>query len=421
MKLYIPDRAFEGNVYYTWAEYKKIFALANISVDSIIDIQREQIKLYSINDNESLKWLNAELFQPLNEDFSEAVERQVVDNIENNFQGLRKRFEEAQANGIDFNDELNRLINSYQEIINRVGGIQNMNYQELDAIGKSMYKLQNDINLLKSWMSSSESGHSFSELASLRIADQKNEKAHFVTKRVRNAPSLIRQLAGIGTALKGLQLEQLATEKLANRIPDMEKLDKDLAAVNTGSIRVNIGGGASVDIKEDISIFDLTFDQQIELVNGEKISLKELISRLGKNESVTVSQTGYETLQMAMVTAVSAKSTQSGKKIQLHAGLTTDRILAEVKSYDTAYWALKHMRQLKMANSSFRGSKDYNTMLINYNMSKMLTKIIGLKNDFLVTKEGFVPMEQFLDDQLKMNHYASVSPASLDGPMAVQI
>jgi hypothetical protein len=44
-----------------------------------------------------------------------------------------------------------------------------------------------------------------------------------------------------------------------------------------------------------------------------------------------------------MITAVSAKTTQEGKKIQLHAGLTTDRILSENISHDLEYWSLKHL------------------------------------------------------------------------------
>jgi hypothetical protein len=44
-------------------------------------------------------------------------------------------------------------------------------------------------------------------MAKLRIADNKTANAHFITQKRKGAPSLLRQLAGIGTALKGLQLE----------------------------------------------------------------------------------------------------------------------------------------------------------------------------------------------------------------------
>ena len=68
---------------------------------------KEQIKNYAYNDNSVLTQLNQEL-QELNSDFSTEIEKQVVQNIENNFHGLRKRFEEAESLGINFNDEIEK-------------------------------------------------------------------------------------------------------------------------------------------------------------------------------------------------------------------------------------------------------------------------------------------------------------------------
>jgi hypothetical protein len=52
-------------------------------------------------------------------------------------------------------------------------------------------------------------------------------------------------------------------------------------------------------------------------------------------------------------------------------------------------------------------------------MSKMLVKIIGIKNDFLVTKNGFVSMKDYLEKKLQDHYYISVAAASLTGPMTV--
>ena len=423
----IPTEALNeerGNFPYSWTAYKKMYVLSNISVSSIVELQKEQIKNYAYNDNSVLTQLNQEL-QELNSDFSTEIEKQVVQNIENNFHGLRKRFEEAESLGINFNDEIEKLLKSYQDLIGQVMALNNINYSQLDSIGKSMYKLQTDINLLRQWLTSAgESGRTFAEMEKLRILNSKTTNARFATKKNKNkTPSLLNQLVGIGNALKGLELEKVTTEKIADRLPDFasktQKFENGIKVINIGAIRVDIGKG-SVDIKEDISIFDMAFkNSEIQLANGKSITLEELILKLEGQESITLNNEGYEQLQKMMVSAVSAKTTKN--QIQLHAGLTVDRILSESKDNSYSYWALKHLHQLKMANSNFRGDSNYNTLLINYNMSKMLTKIIGLKNDFLVTKEGFVSMYDYINNLLTEQKYIHVNKATLDKSMKVVI
>jgi hypothetical protein len=107
----------------------------------------------------------------------------------------------------------------------------------------------------------------------------------------------------------------------------------------------------------------------------------------------------------------------------LHAGLTVNRILNEVQDrQDTEYWLLFHMKQINNSNPSFKGGNlPLMSYTVNYNMSKMLTKIIGLKNDFLVTNEGFISMYEFLSKKLNDGKYVSAKPASLANAMSVGI
>jgi hypothetical protein len=58
-----------------------------------------------------------------------------------------------------------------------------------------------------------------------------------------------------------LELEKIATKKIASKIPNMDNLNSVTEVVNTGNIRVSIGeGSGAVNIKEDISLFDLAFN-----------------------------------------------------------------------------------------------------------------------------------------------------------------
>jgi hypothetical protein len=82
-------------------------------------------------------------------------------------------------------------------------------------------------------------------------------------------------------------------------------------------------------------------NSEIQLANGKSITLEELILKLEGQESITLNNEGYEQLQKMMVSAVSAKTTKN--QIQLHAGLTVDRILSESKDNSHSYWALKHL------------------------------------------------------------------------------
>jgi uncharacterized protein (DUF433 family) len=70
-----------------------------------------------------------------------------------------------------------------------------------------------------------------------------------------------------------------------------------------------------VDIKEDVSIFDMTNDSMIQLADGTQETLQNLIAKANSGETVTVSLEGYQALQKAMITAVSAKSTKQGSRI----------------------------------------------------------------------------------------------------------
>ena len=54
-------------------------------------------------------------------------------------------------------------------------------------------------------------------------------------------------------------------------------------------------------------------------------------------------------------------------------------------------------------------------------MSKALDKIIGKKNYMMVTKEGFMPMGDFILNELYKENYIRVNKPLLDGSMRVEL
>lgn len=393
--------------------------------EMIIARQKQWAFTYNSNiiNNKLIENINNELISS-STDFTNEVNEKVVENIEKNFQGLKEKFEKAQKEkGFSFDVELKKLIASYQSIINKISSLQTdgniIEYNKLSAIDKSFFKLQTDIRLLEQWLESG-GGKSYADLAKLRIADQKTQNAHFIKVKRKNSPSLINQLAGIGTALKGLELENLAVKKLASKIPD----NNNYAAVNTGAIKISTSSGLAISIKEDISLFDLSMDLEIPLINGEIITIKELIQRCQNNDTIILDsqQDGYKKLQQAMVMAISAKSTNKKNKISFHTGLTTNSLLNNYNiEKDQRYWSLYHLWQLKTVNKNLKDDKNYRESLINYNMSKALDKIIGKKNYMMVTKEGFMPMGDFILNELYKENYIRVNKPLLDGSMKVEL
>lgn len=119
-----------------------------------------------------------------------------------------------------------------------------------------------------------------------------------------------------------------------------------------------------------------------------------------------------------MLTAISAKAAKN--TINLHSGLTVNNILSSAFK-DTEYEILKDLHEIKKINASFRENEEISDLLINYNMSKMLTKIIGIRNEFLVTPDGFISMHDYINKHLEHRKYVRVSKAKLVGPMDVII
>lgn len=411
----------------TWAQYKKIYGLENMNnnASAIARLQTEWTRMQASNRADIINKINAEINAQINPNFSAEIEKLVGQNLEKSFFNLKQRFEQAKQSKVNFNTTLEKIIQEYQALVNKIGSIQNnqgqINYKNLSTIEKSIFKLENDIVVLKQFLKQYPSGGTYEQLAQAKIGYSKTTTPQLMSKSSKKsgAVNILKQLQGIGSAIKGLELELAATEILGQHLPNLNANTTKSEVVNTGNIRVQIGGGRlSTNIKEDISLFNTGLDTTIELIDGKKISLKELITRNNKGVTVTVSQPGYEQLQKAMITAFSAKSSKS-KNIILHSGLTLSNLLDRVENKDSKYYALKHILQLYQWNNNMRGNVDYNKALVNYNLSKILDQIIGKKNDFIITNSGIQLMSDYISDMIKIGRYIRIPSFSYTKGMDV--
>lgn len=412
----------------TWSQYKKIYGLENIKNNAfaIARLQTEWIRMQVNNRTDIVNKINTEINAQINPDFSTEIEKLVGQNLEKSFFNLKQRFEDAKkTSNEDFNTTLEKIIKEYQVLVNKIGSIQNnqgqIDYKSLSTIEKSIFKLENDIVVLKQFLNKYPSGATYEQLARAKIGYSKTTTPQLMNKTSKKsgAVNILKQLQGIGSAIKGLELELAATEILGKHLPNLNTNNTTSEVVNTGNIRVQIGGSKlSTNIKEDISLFNTALNTTIELIDGKKISLEELIARNKNGVTVTVSQPGYEQLQKAMITAFSAKSSKS-KNIMLHSGLTLNNLLDRVEDKDSKYYALKHILQLYQWNNNMRGNIDYNKALVNYNLSKILDQIIGKKNDFIITNSGIQLMSDYISDMIKIGRYIRVSSFSYTKGMDV--
>ena len=418
MNQWQPNRPFSEPIHkYTWSQYKKVYMLSHITESNIIDLQKKQIKDYQFTsaNQRGLDQLNTEgTSVVLNNQLQKAVQIGIK-NIEKKLQQLNKnQFITGQSDtGKNFKSQLFKLIEEYKQLIAMYPSENSNNKTILAAINQLTINTEILENLYKL-----PEFNSYSQFKELRLSKKTNTLTN--SKNKTNTKSLVRSLQGIGSALIGNEFENVTLNLVKSIIP-VDQLD---GVVQTGAIQVAVIGGLSKSIKEDISIFDTTKKHlKLKLANGTSITLEELIQKANRNETIVLQAEDYALLQSAMTTAFSVKAASSNK-VRLHSGLTVHNILHNWGiNEDLEYWSLYHLWQLKTQyGNSIRPERNYVKNLINYNMSKMLHHIIGLKNEYFVTvNEGFISTYDYLNQILDSGQYIKVTSPNLLNPMSVDL
>ncbi len=378
----IPNRPFifpdNPPTIKSWSGYKKAFGTKMPTVQEIVELQKSWMSVYSTNKTNVLKSLNKDFFTKIN-DKDWIVEMQArISHIENNLNNLKTSEEYKISTVADLENNLNILIAEWKIIHSRLSS-----YNNTSTISAALDQLQNNINNLQNLLSSYNSSESISNVTTLNL---KGEEV-----------GLLRQLQGISTALKGFELEAFATEEINKRLPNEKKEENnEIKAIQTGNILYVGSGGKSISIKEDISLIDETLNTELTLKNGNKITIKELIKRCENDENIVLTAESYEQLQKNIITGFSAKTTALKSDITFHSGISWNWLKENGVSNNSFYWRLYHYVQLSSQYQRFNSPKGQVEMLADYVMSSALNKIIGIQNNILLTREGYVWTEDYL-------------------------
>ena len=381
----IPNRPFEfpdkPPTIKSWTAYKKAFGSRMPTPEQITELQKSWASVYAVNKSKTLKSLNEDFFTEINDSDWILEINKKINNIEGNLNNLKKSYDISTVAQLENN--LNNLTIQWKLIHNRLS-----NYQNTSTIGVALDQLQNNIDNLRNLLSNYNKTDS---LDSLRTFNTKGEEV-----------SLLKQLQGISTALKGFELEASATEEINKRLIEKEGTKSSKKALQTGNILFKGTGGKSVSIKEDISLIDEAFLQaEVTLRNGETITIEELIKRCEKDEKIVLTAESYEELQGYIITGISAKTTAIGSDIVFHSGISWNWLKSNGASNNEFYWRLYHYVQLSGQYMRFKSPQGQVEMLADYVMSSALNKIIGIKNNLLLTRRGYEWTEDYLNNITK--------------------
>lgn len=378
----IPDRPFsfpdKPPTIKTWSGYKKVFGTKMPSVNEIVELQKSWASVYSINKTKVLESLNEDFFEKINDKEWISEINAKISNIEKNLNNLQVN--QNISTVLDLENNLNNLIIEWKKIHFRLA-----NYNNTSTISAALNQLQSNIENLQNLLSNYDKSESISNITVLNL---KGEKV-----------SLLKQLQGISTALKGFELEAVATEEINKRLPDDKNdVNSKIKAIQTGNLLVVGTSGKSTSIKEDISLIDETFyDIELILKNNEKITIRDLIERCKNDKKIVLTQESYRQFQQAIITGISAKTTALGSNITFHSGISWNWLEKNGSSDNSFYWRLYHYVQLSQQYAKFNSPTGQVEMLADYVMSSALNKIIGIQNNILLTRKGYEWTEDYLN------------------------
>ena len=391
----MPDRAFSQNSSLwnikSYSAYKSIFY-----TQSVKQLNETYLKKLQI---ESIQLLRLPATDPLLQSFNRCLtEFNTADDGLISIDNTLKTFEEAvvtkkqlkNISAADLSAKVEGLIAQWKLLGEYFGGLTKENIGiSAQAIRPALQALSDNIVQIETLMYAESDG--IIDLSALKTSQGK---------------SFLNSIVGIINALKGFEFEDKATKFLIDKL--ISNQEERITIANLGDVRYNIqlGTDRNVNIKEDLAVFDKIYESKmLTLMNGEQISLKELIVRANQSEQIVLTAESYKDLQDMMLAGISAKSS-SGKKAHLQA-LSVPRALnmmEEHGGFDTNCWILKHLFDLYTYHSSFRPDthKDY-TMIMNYIISKNISLLIGRKNTYFLTRKGLVNTYEYLFNYLKEN------------------
>ena len=384
-QLWIPSKALTSDYSFinSYDQYKKLFQTRMAPENEIIRVQRDALEYLKINTE-----IQAE-FDALNIDINEKVS---YDNLLK--EKIDKIFKEVRGSLLQFNQKIDEwkqlspekyksnlldLLNQWENIANTYEG------ENAGTVAASIKRLRSNIELVRSALNNDID---VSDIKTVQIVYEKDGKK----KTSKGGASIAKSLQGISSAIAGVVLEKALAQYFQDKIPRI---------TNTGDIKVSKSNGSVVDIKEDLANF-IESNVEIEMADKSRKSIKDIIAMSNNNQSVILSEVGYEELQQQMKFGISAKAGAS-KSYSLHKGLSLNQIVDWSHSQslghdETEYtWMIHHIWQLargfegethKFDDTNIQKGKAWQANF-NYVMSKSIHKIIGNKNKIFATSSGY--------------------------------
>lgn len=276
------------------------------------------------------------------------------------------RFVEKDSPMVVSSADAQSIVDGWQNII-RMAQTQNW-----EGISTSLTRLQMLSNSIQTQIDSGTETISISEI-------MKNPKGSSVALSIQGTLSLIR----------GAILEQEVKKFLQPLLPQTIEGQKSNIYV-TGSITLN-----GISIKEDI--LNILDGLEIKNKNGQVLYYFQggnIYEKDGvtKAKKVTLTEYEYEQLINNSGAGFSAK-TSSGQTV-FHGGYNIQTLLNDAGGFkDKAIAQLYHMYQLGVGQNE--------TAYQNYAVSKIVTKVLGERNIFMVSRNEIVPTYHYIDKLLK--------------------
>lgn len=349
----------------TWESY-----LENFQQNEVGDIQKNYKYFKNYYENIVKTHQYSSLLKELQMEETDSLIK-LPDGIDKTLSSIQSlgnlwRFVEKDSSMVVSNKDADLIINNWKQIIKMA---QKENWQ---GISTSLDRLKDLCNRLQSQIDTGSETISISD-----IFDK--SKSISVALSIQGTLSLIR----------GAVLEQEVKKFLQSQLP--EKIDSVKSNFYvTGAFTVN-----NISIKEDL----LEILDGLEIKNREGQVLYyfkngEIYEKDRRTKVKKVSLTDYEYEQLINNSKIGLSAKTSSGQTTFHGGYNIQTLLKDAGGFkDGSIAQLYHMYQLGIGNNE--------NLYQKYAASKIVNKILGEKNIFMINKHSIIPTYQYVEKLLK--------------------